>query len=59
LIQPEDMAPAEGEAMRAYGRVYPQQVGSSDAADIADRMAEIEEQRETDESADPEALDAE
>ena len=47
------------EAMRAYGRVYPQQVGSSDAADIADRMAEIEELRETDESADLEALDAE
>ncbi len=47
------------EAMRAYGRVYPQQIGSSDAADIADRMAEIEELRETDESVDPEALDAE
>ena len=51
------------EAMRAYGRVYPDQIGVEEAgpraSEIADRMAEIEEQRETDESADPEALDAE
>ena len=52
------------EALRSYGRIYPSEIEPQDEAktramEIADRLAEIEELRETDETADIDALEDE